>query len=70
MGPFDVAFNRLTEEEKRILEMKYSWRRSNRSIADMFHCTEKCIRSVHYKVIKYITICFKKQSGRTWGWFL
>jgi DNA-directed RNA polymerase specialized sigma24 family protein len=41
MGPFDVAFNRLTEEEKRILEMKYSWRRSNRSIADKFHCTEK-----------------------------
>lgn len=64
MAPFDIAFNRLTEEEKRILEMKYSWRRSNRSIADMFHCTEKRIRSIHYKVIKYVTICFQKQSGR------
>jgi DNA-directed RNA polymerase sigma subunit (sigma70/sigma32) len=61
MAPFDVAFNRLTEEEKRILEMEDSWRRSNRSIADMFHCTEKRIRSIHYKVIKYTRFASKNK---------
>ncbi len=51
---FDLILGRLTDEERRILEMKYHYRRSNRTISDLLHCDEGKIRYMHRKMIFYI----------------
>lgn len=63
MAPFDASLARMTNEERRILEMKYSWRRSNRNISDLLHCDEKRIRNKHYKIITYLTECLKNMPS-------
>lgn len=54
ISPFDLLMSRLTDEERRIVELKYHYRRSNRTISDLLYCDEGRIRYMHRKVLFYI----------------
>ncbi len=62
-GPGGTEIVAITNDERRILEMKYSWRRSNRNISDILHCDEKRIPNKHYKIITYLTECLKNMPS-------
>lgn len=55
MDPFDCALLRITNEERHILEMKYSWGKSNRNISDYLRCDEKSVRNKYYKILNTLT---------------
>ena len=51
MTPFELLFDRLTDEEKKLTEGKYFLNLSNYQIGDMLHCSEKRVRTMQKKII-------------------
>ena len=51
ISPFEIVFNRLTDEEKKLTEGKYLLDMSNYQIADILHCSEKRVRTMQKKIL-------------------
>lgn len=51
VSPFELIFNRLTNEEQKLTEGKYLLNLSNYQIADILHCSEKRVRTMKKKII-------------------
>jgi len=51
ISPFELVFNRLTNEEKKLTEGKYLLNLSNYQIADILHCSEKRVRTMQKRII-------------------
>lgn len=51
ISPFELIFNRLTDEEKKLLEGKYLLNLSNYQLADILHCSEKRVRTMKKRII-------------------
>ena len=67
MTPFELLFDRLTDEEKKLTEGKYFLNLSNYQIGDMLHCSEKRVRTMQKKILAKIADWAGKCSSNDSG---
>jgi len=64
ISPFELVFNRLTDEEKKLIEGKYLLNLSNYQLADILHCSEKRVRTMKKRIILKIADWLGKHDAK------
>lgn len=64
IAPFVAAFGRLTDEERRVLELKYCYRKSNYSISNLLYCSEHKVRCIHGSAIGHLKDWLIRKSSQ------
>lgn len=63
-APFQAIVSRLTEEEKKLLEQRYIFRRSNYQIGMVLNCGEWRVRNMRNKIMEQVAEWLGKRQPR------